>query len=59
MNHPSSSLQVAESMDDSLFKALDRVGRESDNYWDKVAEENIREFDSYRDTHPCILTNKE
>ena len=44
-------------MDNSLFETLDRVGRESDNYWDKMAEEKIREFDSY--THPCILTNKE
>ena len=50
---------VAEGMDNSLFEALDRVRRESDNYWDKMAEEKIRGFDSYRDTHPYILRDKE
>ena len=58
-NESPSSQLVAEGMENSLFEALDRVGRESDDYWDKMAEEKIREFDSYRDTYPCILTDKE
>lgn len=45
--------------DTDLFAALDRVGEESDQYWEKMTEEKIREFDSYRDTHPCIMADKE
>ena len=41
------------------FAALDRVGEESDQYWEKMTEEKIKEFDSYRDTHPCIVADKE
>ena len=41
-----------------MFEALDCVSQDSDNYLEQISEE-IREFDSYRDAHPSIVTNKE
>ena len=51
--------QHAETTDNSLFEALDRVSQDSDDYWEKISEEKIREFDSYRDAHPSIVTDRE
>ena len=45
--------------DNALFAALDRVGEDSDTYWNKVAEEKITEFDSYHDAHPCIVEDEQ
>ena len=50
--------QCAEASDNDLFEALDRVSQDSDDYWEQISEEKIREFDSYRDTHPSIVTDK-
>ena len=51
--------QHAEATDNGPFEALDHVGQDSDNYWEQISEEKIREFDSYRDAHPSIVTDKE
>ena len=61
LSSPNDNEQGAEATDSGLFEALDpdRVCKESDDYWEKMTEEKIREFDSYRDTHPCIVTDKE
>lgn len=54
---PGESNAIDESTSDSvLFSALDRVGEDSDSYWNKLAEDKIQEFDSYHDAHPCIVT---
>lgn len=45
--------------DGELFSALDRINEDSDEYWDKLAKDKIREFDSYHDAHPCIVENEQ
>ena len=45
-----------EESDDGLFAALDHISEESDEYWDVMTEQKIKEFESYRDSHPCIIT---
>ena len=54
----SSSRQSDSPSDSGVFAALDGV-EESDEYWEKVAEEKVREFEAYRDVHPCIVTKSE
>ena len=46
---------TCEESDDGLFAAIDCIGEESDEYWDVMAEQKIKEFESYRDSHPCIV----
>ena len=45
--------------DNGLFAALDHISEESDEYWDVMTQQKIKEFESYRDSHPCIITDKE
>ena len=47
-----------EVSDDELFAAFDRIGEDSDEYWEKLASQKIREFESFHDKHPCIVTDK-
>ena len=47
-----------EVSDDELFAAFDRIGEDSDKYWEKLASKKIREFESFHDKHPCIVTDK-
>ena len=35
---------VGEENDGGLFAALDRIGEESDEYWDAITEQKIKEF---------------
>lgn len=54
-----SSSQSDSTLDSGALAVLDCVEEESDEYWEVVAEAKIKEFDSYRDAHPCIVTDKE
>ena len=47
-----------EVSDDELFAAFDRIVEDSDEYWEKLAGKKIREFESFHDKHPCIVTDK-
>lgn len=48
-----------EDSDDDLCARLDRVGEESDDYWENTARMKIKEFESFRDKHPYIVTDKQ
>ena len=45
--------------DSALFAALDRIGDDSDRYWEENAAKKIQEFESFRDVHPSIITDKQ
>ena len=51
--------QCVEPNNNGLFEALDRVNQDSDDYWEQISQEKIKEFDSYRDAHPSIVADKE
>ena len=55
LSSPNDNEQGAEATDSGLFEALDGVCKESDDYWEKMTEEKIREFDSYRGRTPMLL----
>lgn len=48
-----------EASDSALFAALDRIGDDSDQYWEEKAAKKIQEFESFRDVHPSIITDKQ
>ena len=56
---PRSDQSTSDASDYGLFAALDRVGEESHEYWNEITEQKIKEFESYRDAHPCIVTDEE
>ena len=55
----SSCQSDGEASDSALFAALDRVGDDSDQYWEETAGRKIQEFESFRDVHPSIVTDKQ
>lgn len=48
-----------ENSDGDLFARLDCVGEESGDYWENTARMKIQEFESFRDKHPYIVTDKQ
>ena len=58
VSSPGSQQSEADTDDGGLFAALDRVSEESDAYWNEMVDKKIKEFESYRDVHPCIVTDK-
>ena len=45
------------SGDRAMLSSIDDIIFESDAYWDEKIKEELREFESYRDVHPSILTD--
>lgn len=50
-------LDYVHSGDRAMLSTIDDVIFENDKFWDEKIKEELREYESYRDVHPSLLTD--